>query len=75
LTAIFASCSSVVPCSFIRRRHSIAQKDGPGMPTQRCRRYSGSVSSSTPEVWMNPLGIFSPPTTRTTSCIPLATSV
>jgi hypothetical protein len=48
----------------MRCRHSNAQKAGPGMPTQRWRRNSGSVSSSTPDVWMKPLGIFSPPTTR-----------
>jgi hypothetical protein len=75
LTAICASCSSVVPWSAMRRRHMKAQNAGPGTPTQSWRRYSGSVVSSTPEVWMNPFGIFSPPTTSTTSCMPLATSM
>ena len=67
LTVTRAYCSSVVPWSNMRRRASVAQKEGPGMPTQRCRRNSGSVASSTPEVWIMPLGITSPPTTRTMS--------
>jgi len=66
-TATFANCSSVVPKSCMRRRASVAQNDGPGMPTQRWRRNSGSVASSTPEVWIMPLGITSPPTTSTMS--------
>ena len=56
-------------------RKGIAQKPGPGRPTQRCRRYSGSVTSESPEVWTNPLGIFSPPITSTRSCWPLATNM
>ena len=73
LTAIRARSSSLVPKSSMRRRHRAAQKAGPGMPTQSCRTYSRSVVSSTPEVWMKPLGIFSPPITSTQSCWPLAT--
>jgi len=73
LTATAARSSWLVPYSSMRCRVRRAQKPGPGRPTQRWRRYSRSVSSSRPEVWMKPLGIFSPPTTNTTSCAPLDT--
>ena len=75
LTAIRASCSSVVPYSSIRWVQSMPQKAGPGMPTEICRRYSGSVSSSTAAVWIMPFGIFSAPNTSTLSYNPLATRV